>query len=218
MPEQAFIFANGDPNDGVMPRRALAAAHPDALMIAADGGARVAREYGIQPQIVIGDFDSITQGDLHALEAQGVDIRRYPEEKDETDLELALMLAAERGATWIRILGGIGDRIDQTLANIYLLSAPYLAGRDARLSAGRQETWLAGPGIQRLTGAAGDTISLLPICGAARVTTDGLRYPLHGETLHYSEARGVSNLLAGSVGTVEVHEGQIVIVQTAGRA
>ncbi|MGQ9908585.1 MAG: thiamine diphosphokinase [Candidatus Flexifilum sp.] len=218
MTEQVFIFANGDPNDGVMPRRALAAARPDALFIAADGGARVAREFGIEPHIVIGDFDSITQGDLLALEARGASILRYPAEKDETDLELALLLAAERGATWIRVLGGVGDRIDQTLANIYLLGAPYLAGRDARLVAGRQETWLIGPGTQHLTGAAGDTISLLPLSDSARVTTEGLRYPLHAGLLRSTQARGVSNVMTGTRAAITVHEGQLLIVHTVGRA
>lgn len=218
MPEQVFIFANGDPNDGVMPRRALAAAQPDALFVAADGGARVAREFGIEPHVVIGDFDSIMQGDLHALEARGATILRYPAEKNETDLELALLLAAERGATWIRVLGGVGDRIDQTLANIYLLGAPYLTGRDARLVAGRQETWLCGPGTQHLAGAPGDTVSLLPLSATARVTTDGLRYPLHDGLLHATQARGVSNVMTGTRAAVTVHEGQLLIVHTVGRA
>lgn len=215
----ALICANGDPNDGLMVSRALRALPPTALIIAADGGARVARWYGLRPQIVIGDLDSIQHGDLAALERGGAQVLRYPPEKDQTDLELALTYAAERGATWIRVLGGIGDRLDQTLANVYLLGAPALAGRDVRLAAGRQEAWLIGAGQHPIAGAVGDTVSLLPVAGPAiGVTTDGLYYRLIAETLTYHQARGVSNVLSQPTAAITLTGGVLLVVHTAGRA
>src|SRR5690606_26406959 len=112
-----------------MSRRVIADAE-GALTIAADGGVRVARDYGVPLQAVIGDMDSVEAHELDTLGASGVEILRYPPEKNETDLELALMLAAERGADWIRVLGAMGGRLDQTLANIYLLALPALRDRD----------------------------------------------------------------------------------------
>ncbi len=141
----ALIFANGDIDDGDMVSRALAHA-PDALIIAADGGVRVAAHYGLRIDIVIGDMDSLPADDLAALAAQGTQILRHPAEKDETDLELALNLAVERGATWLRVIGATGGRLDQILSNIYLLALPSLDSRDVQLVAGKQAAWLARPG------------------------------------------------------------------------
>ncbi|MDZ4770159.1 MAG: thiamine diphosphokinase [Chloroflexota bacterium] len=215
---RALIFANGDPNDGAMVRRALDDA-PDALAIAADGGARLARHYERLPHVVIGDMDSVAVDDLAWAQRVGAQIMRYPAAKDETDLELALLCAAERAADWIRVIGGVGDRLDQTLSNVYLLALPELIGRDVRLVAGKQEAWLVGVGTTTIDGAPGDTVSLLPLAGdASGIDTDGLVYPLRAGTLRFGPARGVSNVLAGARATVTVGAGALLVIHTVGRA
>ena len=93
---RAVIFANGG------------FSHPDPLLpgdfvIAADGGARYCLELGITPHLVVGDFDSLDPASLQALEQAGVELARYPERKDFTDLELALQHARLRGADEILI-------------------------------------------------------------------------------------------------------------------
>lgn len=217
----ALIFANGDHGDGDMPRRTLAAAFETGrpLVIAADGGARNAAHFGLIPQHIIGDMDSLDADELAAFEAAGAQLHRCSPEKDETDLELALCLALEHGANWIRIFGAVGDRLDQTLSNIYLLGLPALADRDVRLVAGRAETWLIGVGEHRIAGTVGDTVSLLPLAGdAGGITTDGLHYPLRDETLYFGPARGVSNVMRGGAATVRVGSGLLMVVHTLGRA
>src|SRR6476659_8616142 len=148
------------------------------LLIAADGGALPLLRAGLLPQLVIGDLDSLAAADVAALAEGGVELRRYPREKDETDLELALLHAARAGATEIDVLGALGGRWDHTLANVALLALPELRGRRARLLAEKQTLFLVRDSIQ-LEGQVGDTVSLLPMAGEARgVTTHGLRYPL----------------------------------------
>lgn len=214
----SLIFANGDINDGAMVRRALAEAG-DALLLAADGGARVAEHYGVMPGVVIGDMDSIAPETLERLAANGARVLRYPPAKEETDLELALLYAVEQGATWIRVIGAVGGRLDQTLSNVYLLALPVLRGADVRLVADDEETWLLFPGSIDIDGAAGDTVSLLPISGVARaVTTEGLLYPLTGEDLQFGPARGVSNVMTSGRARVHLEDGALVIVHTVGRA
>ncbi len=213
-----LVFANGDLNDGPAVQAALTEAD-DAPVIAADGGARLALACGRVPNLVIGDLDSLTHEEQAGLMARGVPIERYPAAKDETDLELALLAAVERGATWIRVLGAIGGRVDQMLANIMLLKLPELAGHDVRLVAGNQTLWLIGPGQHPLDGAPGDTISLIPLAGDAHnVRTDGLEYPLKGETLRFGPARGVSNVMQGRSARVSFDAGLLVVVHTMGRA
>jgi len=217
-PLKTLIFANGDANDGPMVRRALDAA-PDAWVIAADGGARQAAYYGRAVHTLIGDMDSLTPAEVETLAANGADVQRHPEEKDETDLELALLWAAGQGATWIRVIAAIGDRLDQTLSNVYLLALPGLRGLDVRLVAGTQEAWLLYPGEMVISGSAGDTLSLLPISGAARgIRTENLYYPLRDETLTFGPARGLSNVLTGDMARVWLEDGVLLAVHTIGKA
>ncbi|MDX2161828.1 MAG: thiamine diphosphokinase [bacterium] len=213
-----LIFANGDANDGAMVQRAIQQAH-HPLIAAADGGARIARHYGLTPQVVIGDMDSLTPDELHALEAAGAEIYRYPQEKNETDLELVLLWAARADPRRIRVIGAVGDRLDQTMANVYLLALPALRGIDVRICAGKQETWLALPGSSAIQGAPGDTVSLIPLGGGVRgVRTENLYYPLKDEDLPFGPARGVSNVLKGERGVIHVRDGVLLVVHTVGRA
>ncbi|MEP7290200.1 MAG: thiamine diphosphokinase [Chloroflexota bacterium] len=214
----ALIFANGDIDDGEMVQRALDHAR-DALVVAADGGARVAQHYGLRVDTVIGDMDSLSPEELETLQAAGTTILPHPPEKDETDLELALMLAAQHGADWLRIVGATGGRLDQTLSNIYLLALPILDGRDVQIVAGKQAMWLARAGRTVIAGAAGDTISLVPLNGTVRgVRTENLYYPLRDENLYFGPARGVSNVMTAADASVFVREGVLLVVHTVGRA
>ena len=201
-----------------MPRRTLTEA-PDALVVAADGGVRVARDYGVAIDVVIGDMDSVDEDTLAELAAQGTDIQRSPAEKDETDLELALDWAVEHGADWIRVFGAMGGRLDQTLANMYLLALPSLKECDVRLVSRAQAAWLWYPGQHTLQGAQGDTVSLLPLDGfVSGIHTENLYYPLKGEQLTIGPARGISNVMQGDTAQISFDEGLLLVVHTIGRA
>jgi thiamine pyrophosphokinase len=216
--QPALIFANGDLNDGPAVRAALAHIQ-NPLVIAADGGARNALACNLSPHLIIGDFDSLTPAELRMLAANGAEIQRHSMQKDETDLELVLLAAAERGCDPIRVIGGIGDRLDQTLGNVYLLGLPGLRGRDCRMVAGKQTAWLIYPGESAITGTPGDTLSLIPISDAAtNITTRGLQYPLRGETLRFGPARGISNVFTETEAGISFDDGLLLLVHTLGRA
>lgn len=218
MTEQALIFANGEINDGPAVRRALAAA-PHALIIAADGGAGIARHFGLTVGDVIGDMDSLSSEELTVLKRDGAKLHRYPEAKNETDLELALLWAVEQGATWIRIIGALGGRLDQMVSNVYLLALPALRALDVRLVASNQEAWLVQTTETTIEGAPGDTVSLIPLSGSVEgVRTENLFYPLRGETLTFGPARGVSNVMSADRAHVWLREGTLLVVHTIGRA
>jgi len=215
---RALVFANGDLNAGSAVQTALSHA-PDAIIIAADGGARLALACDLVPDVVVGDMDSLAPDEQADLVARGAVLEKHPAAKDENDLELALLAAVAHGAVWIRVIGALGDRLDQVLANITLLALGDLAGRDVRLVAGEQTIWLVGPGEHDLHGAPGDTISLIPLAGdASGVRTDELKYPLRGETLAFGPARGVSNVMRAESARVTLAAGSLVVVHTPGRA
>jgi thiamine pyrophosphokinase len=182
------------------------------LLLAADGGALPLLRIGIAPQLVIGDLDSLDAASERELMRLGVQLRRFPRAKDETDLELALLLAAERGATRIDVLGALGGRWDHTLANVAMLDMPELRGRSVRLLDGNQTLFVVRDSAS-IAGKHGDTVSLLPLTAAAHgVTTSGLLYPLADATLSFERARGVSNVLLEPPAHVSLREGLLLVV------
>ena len=214
----ALIFANGDLNDGPTVRAALDRPAPH-LIIAADGGIRHVYAHGLRPDLVVGDMDSAPHDLLARAEHDGACIVRHSIDKDETDLELALLAAAARDCDPIRVMGAVGNRLDQTLGNVYLLALPDLRGRDTRLIDGQQSAWVVQPGVHAITGEPGDTLSLIPIAGEVTdICTEGLRFPLRRETLYFGPARGMSNVLIAPQASISFAEGLLLVVHTMGRA
>lgn len=205
-------------DDGPLVRRELEAAS-GAWVIAADGGARQAAYYGLPIHTVIGDLDSLDEQEIAQLTAQGVEIQRFPAEKNETDLELALLLAAKKQANRIRVFSALGGRLDQTLSNIYLLALTALRDTDIRLIGGKEQAWIIYPGETLIQGAKDDTVSLIPIAGEAQgIRTENLYYPLRNETLSFGPARGVSNVMQTETARVHFDKGVLLVVHTLGRA
>lgn len=218
MTERALIFANGDPYPGEMVRRVLSETH-DAQIIAADGGARIARFYGYKPDVIIGDMDSLHAADLTSFIQEGAVLERHPAEKAETDLELALQYAVRQGAVWLRIVGAVGNRFDQTIANVHLLTLPELESVDAAMVSGGQAIYMLRAGTHTFYGQPGDTLSLIPMSGSVPdIETRDLFYPLKNETLVFGPARGVSNVLTKDTAQVSFPSGMLLAVHTVGRA
>jgi len=209
-----WIFANGEIEEyGLLQERILAG----SVIIAADGGLQHIRKMEMIPDVVIGDLDSVTNADLEWLKANSVEIIRYPADKDETDLELAISFAAKSKNSRIRIAGGAGGRTDQLLGNIFLLLQPELSGIDLKLDDGLEETFLIHSNT-KIKGSPGDVVSLLPLNGsAAGIKTTGLKYPLFGETLYPEKTRGISNVMLADLATIQLEKGVLLCVHTRKR-
>ena len=213
-----LLFANGEANPGPMIQRVLDEVE-SPYVLCADGGALNALKFHRTPQTIVGDMDSLT--DLQAAEfaVQGAELVQYPVDKDETDLELALYWSARRRAAAIYIVGGLGGRFDQTLANVYLLALPELDGIHIEVVDAEQSIRLLKPGQHQVKGQAGDTISLIPISRAAGgITTSALKYPLRDEPLQFGPARGLSNVMQADQAGIEIRQGLLLMVHTVGRA
>jgi thiamine pyrophosphokinase len=210
-PARAVIFANGDIKDYTAARRLV---QPGDFLVAADGGLRHLQSLDLIPALLIGDLDSVSAEDVAACQSRGVEIRRFPVEKNETDLELALLAVASAGWQTIRIAGGLGGRLDQTLGNIFLLMLPGLESLDLRLDDGLEEAWLVRSETT-LEGSPGDVVSLVPLNGPAMgVATGGLYYPLKQETLYPEHTRGISNVMQGEQTSVSLQQGLLLCIHT----
>ena len=185
----------------------------EITVIAADSGIDLALTLGLHVDVAIGDFDSVSAAGLATVEAAGALVERHPGEKDATDLELALDAAIALEPSHVVVVGTAGGRLDHLLGSILLLGAARYAGVtvDAYLDGNRLSV------IRRsrtLAGSPGDVVSLLPAHGPAEgVSTTGLAYPLHGETLPAGTSRGVSNVFAATKAQITVARGCLIAVQ-----
>ncbi len=203
-----LIFANGL-LPGVDKARALV--KPDDLVFCADGGTHHALALGLQPSLIIGDLDSMTP-DIRSLTEQSAKIIQHPHDKNETDLELALHYALEQKPGSILIVGALGNRLDQTLGNIALLSDPRLTDLDVRFDDGVEEVFFCRKAAG-IAGKSGDLVSLLPWRGEViGVRTERLKWPLLDETLYPEKTRGISNAMLGEAASISIESGLLLIV------
>jgi thiamine pyrophosphokinase len=208
---RAVIFVNGHIPDLELVRPLTRSGD---TLIAADGGTRHALALGLTPSVVIGDLDSLTADDRRKLDAAGTEIRRYPRDKNETDFELTLQYAVEAGYHDILLVAALGDRLDQTLGNLALLSDPSLVGLHIRVDDGMEQVFFVSTQA-RLEGRPGDLVSLIPWgIEVTGVTTDGLRWPLQGDMLYPFKTRGISNELLGEMASISLESGLLLIVHS----
>jgi thiamine pyrophosphokinase len=201
------IVAGGQPREG---------RHPDlpagAFVIAADGGVDRAHALGLHVDLAVGDFDSVTAAGLEATEAAGARIERHPVAKDATDLELALDAALALAPARLLVVGSDAGRLDHLLGCVFLLGDERYAAIEIDASLGAARLHVIR-GTRAIAGVPGELLSLLPVHGPAiGVSTSGLEYPLHGETLPAGTSRGVSNVLAAHEARITVESGCLVAV------
>ncbi|HEX8227817.1 MAG TPA: thiamine diphosphokinase [Chloroflexia bacterium] len=187
---------------------------PD-VVIAADGGSTLAARLGLVPDLVIGDLDSSDPDLVETLAGEGIKFDRFQHEtKLETDTELAVLAALEWQPDTVLVLGGIGGRLDHSVACLLLLTHPRLVEHDVWLVDGKQVAMLAKAGRWTdLPASMGDTVSLLPVgMEATGVKTSDLLYPLDSETLLVGRGRGVSNEVTGSRPSVFYETGLLMAI------
>ena len=183
------------------------------VVICADGGAEFAYKYGIIPNYLIGDFDSINEKILEYFKTVETQIIRYSCEKDYTDTEICVYKALELKCDEICILAGIGGRMDHSLGNIGLLhlieknnARGYIASEDCYI-------YLCSNEIS-IYGNKGDVISILPYKDeAVGVSLNGLKYELNNFNIQFGSPIGISNEMLGEKCTIKLESGEVIILK-----
>ena len=214
---KTIIFANGKPTTDLSEIPPLI--EPGDTIICADGGAVHALAAGLTPDLIVGDLDSLPQDVQVMMRAREVEIESHSAKKDQTDLELALAAAIERGADEILLLTVLGGRLDQHLANILLLARPEWAGVRLSLAEGNQRAWLLrGPDALSLQGRPGDTLSLLPLTPeVGGLDIENVEWPLHNKTISLGSTLTISNVFQADTVTFRIKEGIVLAVQISKR-
>lgn len=186
---------------------------PGSVVIAADGGAEVARALGVYVDLVVGDLDSISAETLEALEGSGARLERHPREKDATDLALAFDAALAYGPRRILLMGAADGRTDHLLGELLLLGGEEYAGVEIDAVLGPAAIHVVR-GERFIAGTPGELVSLFALHGpAVGVVTEGLAYPLRGETLAAGSSRGISNVFVAETARITLDRGVLLAVR-----
>ena len=201
MNKRCYIVGAGEFCDKVLPVEG-------DYIIAADGGYAALESRGIMPDLIVGDFDSLGYVPDHP------NVIRSPVEKDDTDMMLSIQQGLERGYDDFIINGGMGGRIDQTYANIQLLT--YLEEKNASGTIVNNE--------YHITAIKNSEIRLSPIdkqnrlisvfCAgniAKGVSLKGLKYPIENATITFENPIGVSNEFIEDTAVISVTDGTLII-------
>lgn len=209
---RAVVFINGIIDDYSAFSRWI---HAADYFVAADGGAHHALALGCRLDALVGDLDSLEPEIVERLAGAGVELIRYPVTKNQTDLELAIEFALQQDVEEVLLLGAVGGRLDQTLANLLILAQREWPVQ-LTLVERNQVAQLLRPGQTLLLQACpGDTVSVLPVSDTVTgITYTGMRYPLTNATLHLGSTRGISNEVATTPATVTIATGRLLIIQT----
>jgi thiamine pyrophosphokinase len=200
-----LIFAGGE-----QPEPDLADELPAAdMIVAADSGYDLALHLGYGVDVLVGDMDSISTVEI----PEHVIVERYPTDKDQTDLDLALELAMRESPGRVVVIGATGGRFDHELSTVGLLCS-------VRWDAIEEIDWVSSRGwahvVHRrrvLHGDVGAIVSLIPVGGVARgVTTSGLKWELAGDDLPTGSTRGVSNVMRAPVADIKLESGCLLVV------
>lgn len=198
----------------VTPEMAQDLAETADYIIAADGGQNRAREFGLQPDCVIGDFDSTTLNeDFDCLYIT------YPTEKDLTDTEAALTHALEKGCRNVILLGGMGGRLDHTMGNIGLLDKYYSSFDHMEFIDGKNRMELLRDSDRTLKrDVRYKYFGLVSLnAEASGIDIRGAKYELTGASLERASTLGVSNEFSEDTVTIRVQNGTLLIVRSADR-
>lgn len=186
-----------------------------AFVAAADSGASAALAAGRRPDLLVGDFDSLDAAALAECRRAQVEICSLPVHKDQTDGEYLLGRLAGLGYSRLLIMGGLGGRLDHTLANIFTVLPLAAAGCQVCFCGDDMLACvLAADDVPRelcLEGFAGLTLSLQSLSAECRrVELSGFEYPLGGR-LAQTSSLGISNVIRDAAVRVRLVGGSLLV-------
>ena len=188
--------------------------HPADIKIVVDGALEITHRLGIQPDFIVGDFDTVDQTLLNYYDKDI--ILRHPPEKDQTDTELAIETALKHGCSKLKFFGATGSRLDHSLGNIFLLESLLKQGLEAEIINENNRLYIKNQGFAlKRTEARGDYISLLPLTETVEnVTLCGFKYPVENLTFYREKTLGISNEIIDEEATVEFSNGCFIVVES----
>ncbi len=189
-----------------------------AYLIGVDGGADYCREIGLCADLYLGDFDSVSETGLKNLrENVHSEILTLPREKDDTDTLAALKVGMEKGYKEFYIFGGLGGRLDHTIANIQCLTYLSRNGCKGYMFKGSEKLFVISNESVSFEEKEQGILSLFALSGSAKgVYISGMKYNLENGVITNDFPIGVSNEFVGERAIVTVREGELLVIVNIG--
>ena len=205
---KAFIYTGGRIDE----KRITEKPREEDLVIAADQGLLNAKKMGVTPSVLLGDLDSLAKSEKLP---EGMEILQVPAEKDDTDTQLAVRVALERGAGELVIVGGLDGRLDHTLSNLAILEELSQKQIRAVMTSGQNRArFIRNSGVILLC----DGFRYFSILAAdptvKGVTVDGCKYPLKNAKLTRMRQFAVSNEIVGNCALIEIKKGGAWVIES----
>jgi thiamine pyrophosphokinase len=206
MKTRALILVNGQPPSKRLLLRLL---KQSAVFVCADGGANTAAQFGLRPDLIIGDLDSIASVTLRKF--RGVRTKKISDQNS-TDLEKALNWVTRMGYTDIVVSGATGRRLDHSLGN---MSALVKFSRKASIRFVDDASELCFVGSEcRFEAMPGTVVSLIPLSLCEGIVTHGLKWELKNESLRLGFRESTSNVVKSSPVSIRVRRGDLLLFIT----
>ncbi|MDE5977202.1 MAG: thiamine diphosphokinase [Turicibacter sp.] len=185
----------------------------ESFIIGVDRGALSLIEHKVFPHLAIGDFDSVAESELQTIKGKSLECIQLPCEKNETDTEVALNLALQKGATEVSVYGSLGGRMDHSLANIRLLLQFVKKGLAVKLVDQTQQITVLAPGHYDILASHLPYISFFALDSTVmNLTLQRLKYPLINYELTLDDIRCISNEAIESDFSVSFTDGYLLMI------
>lgn len=219
MSENKIVIVSGGMAEDDFIRESLHRTNYDTL-ICCDSGMGVLRRIGINPDVILGDFDSV-KADDKAFFRKLPDIvwEMHPSVKNGTDTELATEYAIESlKATGIDIYAATGTRLDHVLGNLELLYMGYTKKCPVTIFDSHNKISILGPGEYyfRKSDYFGDFVSFVPYAGECKgVSLEGFKYEVRDFDFVHGLSRGISNVASADNTRITIKEGFLIKIESA---
>lgn len=185
------------------------------IIIAVDKGLETIDYLKLQPQYILGDFDSVNTKILEKYKTQDIKIIKLNPEKDLTDTHSAIDLALKLKSTEITILGAIGTRLDHTMANIHILKQALDKNIKAKIVNEKNEIELIDKEIIIKKDDNYKYVSIIPLTTQVTgITIEGMKYIINDYTLSIGDSLGVSNEQIDKEAKISIKTGVLVVIKS----
>ncbi len=182
------------------------------LVLASDGGYRTAKKMGLNIDVLIGDFDSITSEDLKEAKKKGIKIISFPTDKDKTDGELTVDYAISLGSKEIVILGSFKEELDHALGNLFLLFKVDKVGIISKLITQLYEIELINSEKEYI-GKVNQELSLIPVSDTVEgLNIEGSKYNLKNVKVEMGQTLTLRNFIIDQNAKVYLKKGKVLSI------
>ncbi len=176
------------------------------LIIAADKGLITLQKFNIEPDLIVGDFDSLE------YIPEGKNVFKYPIKKDDTDLIIAIKTGLNKGFKNFEIYGCLGgQRLDHTIATIQSLAFANENSATAVVHSDSSSLTLLENKTINFSDKCEGYVSIFSYTDNAEVSVNNLLYPLSNAVINNTHPLGVSNEFTGKKAFITCHKGKIIV-------